>query len=134
MPPAKVWEKTDAVMTSAATKNLSIEKSVVNALGSDHIPHHLLWKSHAVEALDRSNLKVLKQTENSVSQRETERINPTLKWFFRGKKTTVEAGIKALLNLVTHDKNGRFCSLADHFSNICQRAVVIKIIFLYQQC
>ena len=61
--PEKLWGKTDAVMTAAATKNLIIEKS----LGTDHIPYHLLCKSHTVEALDRSNLEVLKQIENSVA-------------------------------------------------------------------
>ena len=53
MSPAKLWGKTDAVMTDAATKNLSIERHVANALRSDQIPYHLLHKSHTVETLDR---------------------------------------------------------------------------------
>ena len=111
-------------------KNLSIEKSVDNTLDSDQILYHLLCKSHTVEALDWSNLEVLKQIENSVSQKESlERINPPLKSFFRRIKTTAEASIEALLNFVTHDKSGRPCSLANHFDSIC----VIKIIFLYRQ-
>lgn len=32
-------------------KNLSIEKSIANDLGSDQIHHHLLNKSHTIEAL-----------------------------------------------------------------------------------
>ena len=64
-------------------KNLSIEYSVANTLGSDHTPYHLLSKSHAFEGLDGLDLEVLKQIENSVYQRETlEHIKPTLKLFF----------------------------------------------------
>ena len=100
MSPAKLWGKTDAVMTDAATKNLSIEKSVANALRSDqipyhllhkshtvetlsdHIPYHLLHKSHTVEPLGFSNLEALKKIENSVSQRYMlEWINSALKLF-----------------------------------------------------
>ena len=44
----------------------------------------------------------------------------------------MDAGIEALLDLVTHDKSDRSCSLADHFSSICQRGV-IKRISLYRQ-
>ena len=51
MSPAKLWGKTDAVMTDAATKNLSIERHVANALRSDQIPYHLLHESHTVETL-----------------------------------------------------------------------------------
>ena len=41
----KTMGKTDAVITVAATRNLNIEKSVANALGSGFIPYHLLCKS-----------------------------------------------------------------------------------------
>ena len=153
MSPAKLWGKTDAVMTDAATKNLSIEKSVANALRSDqipyhllhkshtvetlsdHIPYHLLHKSHTVEPLDFSNLEALKKIENSVSQRYMlEWINSALKLFIWGKKATVEAGIEALLNHVTQDKSGRSCSLAIRFDSTCHREGVRKRIFLYLQC
>ena len=42
-----------------------------------------------------------------------EKINPSLRSFFRGKKALVEAGIEALLTLITHDKSGKSCSQAD---------------------
>ena len=47
-------------------KNLNIEYSVANTLGSDHIPYHLLSKSHTFEGLDGLDLEVLKQIENPV--------------------------------------------------------------------
>ena len=122
------------LMTDAVTKNLKIEDNIATALGTTYKPMHLLCKSHTVEALDRSNLSVLYDIEKQVKQREIlEGINPSLKSFFRGKKTTVEAGIEALLSLISHDKSGKSSSLSDLFDHICEREGVVKRIFLYQQ-
>ena len=129
-----LWENSDAIMTDAVTKNLKIEDIVSEELGTTYKPMHLLCKSHTVEALDRSSLDVLYEIEKTVKQREIlEGINPSLKSFFRGKKTTVEAGIEALLALVTHDKSGKSTSLANLFYHICERDGLVKRIFLYQQ-
>lgn len=61
--PATLWERVDALMTDAVTKNLGIEETVPGALGSTHHPFHLLCKSHTVEAIDRSSLQVLAKIE-----------------------------------------------------------------------
>lgn len=130
----QLWEKITSIMTDSVTKNLDIEKGIAEALNSTHIPLHLLCKSHTVEKLDSGNLDVLSKVEKAVGQRETlEKINPRLRSFFRGKKTTVEAGITALLALVTHDKSGKSASLAELFDHICEREKVVKRIFLYQE-
>ena len=132
--PSDLWEKIFALMTDSPTKNLGIEETIATSLGSNHIPLHLLCKSHTVEALDRSNLDVLSKVEKDVKQRETlEKINPRLKSFFRGKTATVEAGIEAILKLVTHNKSANSCSQADLFERICEREGQVKRIFLYQQ-
>lgn len=129
-----LWAKIDALMTDAVTKNLEIERTITKALNSDHRPFHLLCKSHTVEALDKSNLEVLADIEKSVKQQEIlEKINPALRSFFRGKKAIVEAGIEALLSLITHDKSAKSCSQADMFEHICEREGVNKRVFLYQQ-
>lgn len=51
--PKQLWEKVDALMTDAVTKNLKIEEMIPEALGSTHIPLHLLCKSHTVEVCNR---------------------------------------------------------------------------------
>ena len=56
-----------------------------------------------------------------------------LKLFFRGKETTVEAGIEALMSLISHDKSGKSSSLSDLFNHICEQEGVVKRISLYQQ-
>jgi hypothetical protein len=132
--PAELWEKVFALMTDAVTKNLGIEETIAASLESNHHPLHLLCKSHTVEALDRSNLDVLSQIEKDVKQQDIlERINPRLKSFFRGKSAVVEAGIDAILKLVTHNKSANSCSQADLFECICEREGEVKRIFLYQQ-
>lgn len=129
-----LWEKIFALMTDSPTKNLGIEETIATSLGSSHHPLHLLCKSHTVEALDRSNLDVLNEVEKNVKQQDIlERINPRLKSFFRGKKATVEAGIEAILKLITHNKSANSCSQADLFESICEREGQVKRIFLYQQ-
>ena len=58
---------------------------------------HLLCKIHTVKALDRSNFDVFTKIGKQVNQRGAlEIIHPSLKSFFRGKKTVVECGIEAL--------------------------------------
>ena len=130
--PADLWEKTDAIMTDSVLKNLKIEDLIGESLAFDHWPYHLLNKSHTVEKRDATNLEVLATIEKSVKQRELfESINPSLKSFFRGKKTVVEAGIDALMTVVSHDKSGKSCSQAELFDLICEREGVYLL--LYQQ-
>ena len=131
--PKTLWEKVDAIMTDAVTKNLEIEETIAKALDSSHIPLHLLCKSHTVEALDKSSLEVLNEIEKSVKQQEIfEKINPALKSFFHDKKALVEAGTETLLSLITHDKSAKSCPQADLFDFTCEREGVSKTVFLYQ--
>ena len=53
---ANLWEKIDAVMTDAVTKNLKIEEGVSEKLQSSHVPLHLLCKSRTCERLDSDNI------------------------------------------------------------------------------
>ena len=46
-------------MTDAVSKNLKLGESVAAKLGSNHIPYHLLCKSHTSERLDADNLTTL---------------------------------------------------------------------------
>ena len=55
----ELWEQVTVIMSDSVEKNLKIEDGIALALGSSHIPLHLLCKAHMVEALDRSNLSVL---------------------------------------------------------------------------
>ena len=127
--PSSLWEKIDALMTNAVTKNLSIEDTISTLLKSAYNAYYLSCKNHTVEAVDRSSLEVLAQIEKSVNQQDVlEKINPALE-----KKALAEAGSKALLALITHDKSAMSCSQADLFDYICERESTSKRAFLYQQ-
>ena len=43
-------------MTETAAKNLEVEDTIPNSLGSSHHRLHLLCKSNTAEAFDKSNL------------------------------------------------------------------------------
>ena len=83
---SQLWEHVDAFMTDSVAKNLEVEKIVPQIIGSNHIPYHILCKSHTVEKLDKSNLDLLSNLQKSVSLGEKfESINSALKSFFCGK-------------------------------------------------
>ena len=94
--PVRLWEKVDAIVMDAVTKNLGIGEMVSTMLGSSHQSYHLLCRTHTGEVLDRSDLEVLCKIEKSVKKLYVlEQIHPSLKSFFRGKKAVAEAGIEA---------------------------------------
>ena len=122
-------EKTNTWKTDAVTKNLSIEDTISNLLKSAYKPYHLSSKSHTVKAIDRSNLEDLQKIEIFVNQQDVlEIINLALKSLFVcGKKALAQAGVEALLPLMTRDKS------ANLFHNICEKEGTSKRVFLYQE-
>ena len=130
----ELWEQTTFLSTDAASKNLRIGEGVARALGSNHVPIHLLCKSHTVEGLEASHLNVLsKCLEIPLKLRsEFENMNPALRSFFRNM-TVVQAGMKSILKLVTPDKNANSCSLASSFDNLCIQNNSYKKLTLYQE-
>ena len=67
---SNLWEKIDAIITDAVSKNLKIEDGVGEALPSRHVPYHIMCKSHACERLDTDNLATLSQLEARAGLRE----------------------------------------------------------------
>ena len=106
-------------MIDVASKNL---KNLLKLVCLYLITYHALCKSHTKQKFDQSNLSVLSKLEKDVKLRDTlESFNLLLKPCFHGKKTVVEAGIAALLKLVTYDESANSCSLADKFDYIVER-------------
>ena len=64
-----LWEQITSFMTDAAEKNLKVENDIASELGSEHLPIRLLCKAHTVEALDRSNIRVLANIEEKLNFR-----------------------------------------------------------------
>ena len=50
----------------SVTKNLKIEEGVATELGSNHIPFHILCKSHTCEKLDDSCINALVEIESEL--------------------------------------------------------------------
>ena len=131
---ASLWEKTDAIMTDAVAKNLKIEDGIAQQLGSDHIPKHLLCKSHTVEALDDSNIKVLAEIEQSCKFRQNlEAMFPAIKRFTRGSLSVVVTGIITILNWISHHKSALPTNVADLFDKVCEEEGRTRTFSLYQQ-
>ena len=85
------WQNWVFAITLFAQKgvleNLGVENIVAEKFGTQYKPYHLLCKSHTVEKIDDSNLKVLAKVERIVNLREKlENVNPALKPFLGGKK------------------------------------------------
>ena len=132
--PSQLWNNTSAFMTDAVSKNLGVENIVSQNLDSTHIPHHLLCKSHTVEGLDTSNIKVLASIEQSLKMCQGfEELNPNLKSWFCGEKAVFLTGIKCLINLISHDKSAHSTNLAEEFDHIVEREKQVKHIGLYKE-
>ena len=128
-----LWEKITAIMTDSVEKNLRIEEGAAEQLQSEHVPLHLLCKSHPVEAFDRSNLSVLAEIEKKVKFRESlETINPAVRSFLRGK-SVVECAITSILSLISHDKSASSTNQAELFDHILEREGVVKHIAMYYE-
>ena len=98
---------------------------------SNHIPYHILSKSHIVEKLDKSNVDVLSKLEKSVNLRgKLESINPALKPFFRAKIAIVDSGISALMKLVAYVKSANSSSLENELDYIVERKGKVKHVSL----
>ena len=77
------------------------------------------------------NLSVLNKFEKDTKLRDKfVSVNPALKLYFWGKDAIVESGIHTLLNLVTYNKSGNSCSLADEFEYIVEKEVKVKHVSL----
>ena len=84
--------------------------------------------------MDRSNIFVLALVEKQLGiKKKLESINPLLRSFFRGEKAAVVAGVKFLLNLVTHEKSATATNIADKFDYIVERENQVKHIALYHE-
>ena len=128
-----LWENTTALMTDSVEKNLHIGEGVAEKLQSDHVPMHLLCKSHTVEAFDRSNLSVLSGIEKKIDFRQSlEMMNPAVRSFLRGK-SVVECAITSILNLVSHDKSATSTNQAELFDHILEREGAVKHVSMYYE-
>ena len=129
-----LWERIDGFMTDAVSKNLKVEHAVADILGSDHVPLHLLCKSHTCEKLDETNIQTLCEIESKIELRKQfEKREPRLKPFLRSSKTVALAAIKALLKLVAKGGDGKTTSLGDDFDQILEEDNVYKSYSLYKE-
>ena len=129
-----LWENIYSFMTDAVTKNLKVEYAVATALGSSHIPMHVLCKSHTCEKLDEACLKALIEVENIIkfADRVTKR-QPQLKSFVRQSKCVALAALKAMLSLVSHEKSTNPTSLAEEFDLQLEKDGISKSMSLYKE-
>ena len=121
-------------MTDAVFKNLKIGEGVAAKLGSNHIPYHLLCKSHTCERLDADNLTTLSIIEAKIGLRDLiAKREPLLKSFLRQKKCVVEAALEALLKLVVSDGDGKSTSLREQFDLKLEQSGLHKSFSLYKE-
>ena len=130
----ELWEKITIIMTDSIEKNLHIEDGIAAAVGSTHIPIHLLCMAHTVEALDRSNINALANLEESLKFREAlESITPGVMSFLRGEKSVVLCAIKSILNIVSHNNSSSSTNQAELFDYVLQRENKVKHLSFYQE-
>lgn len=129
-----LWTQIDAIMTDAVRKNMKIGEGVAEILTSNHIPIHLLCKSHTCERLDNDNLTTLAVIESQIGLRDLIlKREPMLKSFLRNTKSVVQAAMEALLKLVSVEGDGKTTSLGPLFNLKLEEAGVHKSFSLYKE-
>ena len=68
--PKDLWENIYALMTDAVTKNLKVETAVAKEPKSNHLPLHILCKSHTCEKLDEACINALVEIEREIKYAE----------------------------------------------------------------
>ena len=132
--PSKLWEKVDAFMTDAATKNLAVEIKVADLLNTTHLPHHILCKSHTCEKLDEACINVLFRIEQKINLSSLIlQSEPRLKPFIRQSRTVIMSAIKGILQLISYDASAKPTSLAKEFDLILEESNMAKSFSLYKE-
>ena len=129
-----LWENVFALMTDSVTKNLQVENKVATELKSDHIPIHILCKSHVCEKLDESCVNALVKIESEIKIAELIiKRQPRLKSFVRQSKCLVMCAIKALMKLVSNEESAKPTSLAKEFDIELEKDGQAKSLSLYKE-
>ena len=132
--PCQLWENIDAFMTDAVTKNLKGEPAVSETLGTEHIPLHILCKSHTCEKLDEGCLHALMKVEQQLKMSELiSKLQPQLKSFICQNKCIAKSALTALLKLVSGEESGKPTSLAKEFNLALEERGLTKSLSLYRE-
>ena len=111
---------------------VEVEKGLAEVLHSNHVPHHLLCKSHTCEQLDSDILSPL--TENKIGLKKLIiSQEPSLKSFLGNAKCVTEVALVALLKLVSRDSDGKTVSLRDQFDLALECDGIHKSLSLYKE-
>ena len=103
-------------------------------LGSKHVPHHLLCKSHACEKLDESCVNALVRVGSDLKYSELLiKCQPRLKSFIRQTKCLAICAMKAMLKLVANEESAKPTSLAKEFDVQLEEDGVSKPLSLYKE-
>ena len=122
-----LWHKTTFLIMDSANNNLKTGQPILEILQITYVSNHLQCKSLSVEALDKSNLKILLNIEKEHGlQMKRENINPSMRSFFRGQKPIAVAGIKCQMSIFAHKKSATTTNIADEFDLIIEREDNVK--------
>ena len=130
----ELWENIYAFMADAVGKYLKVEDEISKQLNAEHIPIHLLCKSHTCQKLDESCTNTLVKVEHKLKMSEIiSQRQPSLRSFIWKSKSVVLCTMTALLKLVSHEESAKSTSLAKEFDIILEEDNVTKLFSLYKE-
>ena len=121
-------------MTDAVSKNLKVEAEVSKQLNTEHIPTHLLCRSHTCQKLDESCINTLTKVVQKLKMSEMiSQMQPSLRSFIRQSKSVVLCAMTALLKLASHEESVKPTSLTKEFDIMLEEDNVTKLFSLYKE-
>ena len=113
VPSDVLWKRITFTMTDATTHNMKVDDVVAEALGTEHLPDHLLCQAHPVLMFNRVMQKTFKEVDQVIG---SEKIFSTFAVAISEQQESVtEQFLDCVTRLVTHDFDHKSWNYADQF-------------------
>ena len=97
----EIWKRIDFTMTDSTTHNMQVDDRVAEALGTDHVPSHLLCQVHPACMFTRQLQKLCKQVDTTIGPSKIFSVFAVS--LSDVNESVVEQWMDCLTRLVTHD-------------------------------
>ena len=108
-----LWRRIDFTMTDSTIHNMKVDDMVSAALGTDHIPFHLLCQVHPACMFTRCLQKLFKKVDTMIGP--TKIFSVFAVSLSEVQESVVEQWMNCVTRLITHDYDHKSWNYADEF-------------------
>ena len=109
----EIWKCIDFTMTDSTIHNMQVDDKVAEALGTDHVPSHLLCQVHPACMFTRQLQKLCKQVDTTIGPSKIFSVFAVS--LSDVQESVVEQWMDCLTRLVTHDFDHKSWNYSEQF-------------------